>query len=183
MILLGNAGVGKTSLAYRWTQGRFSPNIIPTVGVSSMFNEVTVGTRAVRITLWDTAGQEQFRVMMPLYIRDAKAAIVVAAADNADSFHAIPTWLDLISGTQEEPIPSILAVNKSDVLDPLTADEPAKLIDLYRSHFEGFFCVSALSGAQVDDLFKEAARVAGTIPDIMTHQLTEPEGPARLKCC
>jgi GTPase SAR1 family protein len=121
--------------------------------------------------------------MMPLYIRDAKAAIIVVAANSPDSFHAIPTWLELISGTQEEPIPSILAVNKSDVLDPLTEGEPAKLTELYRSHFEGFFCVSALSGAQVDDLFKEAARVAGAIPDIMTHELTEPEGLEKAKCC
>jgi GTPase SAR1 family protein len=37
--------------------------------------------------------------MMPLYIRDAKAAIIIVAANSLDSFHAIPTWLELISGT------------------------------------------------------------------------------------
>jgi hypothetical protein len=54
------------------------------------------------------------------------------------------------------------------------------VIELYRSHFEDFFCVS---GAQFGDIFREAVRVAGTIPDIITHQLTESEAPAKAKCC
>jgi Ras-related protein Rab-22 len=160
IILLGNEGVGKTSLAARWLQGYYNPDIVPTVGASNSLQEIAIGNRIVRISLWDTAGQEKFRSITPLYIRGARVAIIVASANCLESFHAVVEWLDLLVSTQPRPIPAIFAVNKSDLVDPWADESCSALIELYRSSFVTVFAVSALSGDQVTELFTEAARIA-----------------------
>jgi small GTP-binding protein len=171
VILLGNASVGKTSLAARWIYGCFDEAVVPTIGASNSFKEVEIGQRLVRIALWDTAGQEKFRAITPLYIRGACVAIIVAAADSLESFHAIPNWLDLLANTQEDQIPALLAVNKSDLQDPWLHDAMAKLIELYRGSFVTVFCVSAMTGDQVSELFEEAARITEYKPGQGTRTL------------
>jgi small GTP-binding protein len=160
VILLGNAGVGKTSLATRWVHGSFDSRMSSTVGASSCYKEVLLGETTVNVTLWDTAGQEQFRSITPLYIRGSRVAIIVASTDSADTFHSIPSWLELLSQTEEDPIPALLAINKCDVKDPWTDDALCRAIELYRASFVTVFSVSALSGDQVSELFAEAARLA-----------------------
>jgi small GTP-binding protein len=183
VILLGNTGVGKTSLSHRLLFDTFDTLITPTIGAANGFREIQVGNKTVKITLWDTAGQDQFRAITPLYVRGAKVAIIVTAADAIDSFHAIPTWLELLGSTQEDLIPAILCVNKCDLKDPLTDDAMAKLIDLYNSQFLSVFYTSACTGEQVDELFAEAAKVSDTISaGVTTELLILAEKPERI-CC
>jgi small GTP-binding protein len=160
VILLGNTGVGKTSLASRWVYSDYDPDVAPTIGASNLFKEISLGDKLINVTLWDTAGQEQFRAITPLYVRGARAAIIVVATDAAESFDAIPTWLDLLAAAQEKPISALLAVNKSDLQDPWADETLSKAIELYRESFLTVFAVSAVSGDQVSELFCEAARIA-----------------------
>jgi small GTP-binding protein len=160
VILLGNTGVGKTSLAHRWIHRMFEPIATPTIGASNFFKEITLGARTIKVTLWDTAGQEQFRAIAPLYVRGSRAAIIVTAADIPDSFHAIPNWLELLGATQVESIPAVLAVNKTDILDPNADEELERLITMYHSHFAAVFYVSAATGERVDELFSAVAMIA-----------------------
>jgi small GTP-binding protein len=184
VILLGNAGVGKTSLAHRWIHHTFDPMSAPTVGASNFFKEITLETRTIKVTLWDTAGQEQFRAIAPLYVRGSRAAIVVTAADFPDSFHAIPNWLDLLGSTQVESIPAILAVNKIEILDPASDEELEKLIAMYGSHFVAVFYVSAATGERVDELFSEVGRIADSESvETSANALAQKEEPGASGCC
>ena len=64
-VLISLAGVGKTSLLHRYTQGKFDPkNTTSTTGAFFVTKKVTVGGTKVRLQLWDTAGQERFRSMV-----------------------------------------------------------------------------------------------------------------------
>jgi small GTP-binding protein len=160
VILLGNAGVGKTSLANRWIHGEFDSDVASTVGASNGFKEVFIGQTAVRITLWDTAGQEQYRSITPLYVRGASVGIIVAAADDSDSVESVPTWVNLLNSAQESSIPALLAINKSDLRDPWADEAFSSAIERHRHRFVTTFVVSARNGEQVSELFEEAARLA-----------------------
>lgn len=159
VILLGNSGVGKTSLFNRWTNNTFDAGAHPTIGASNTFKAVDLDQRVVKITLWDTAGQEQFRAITPLYIRGAKCAVLVTEP-TVESFESLHGWMSMLRETISEQIGVLLAVNKSDLKDPWDDEELTALIETHKQSFGGVFAVSAKNGTNVDLLFQEAARVA-----------------------
>lgn len=184
IVLLGNSGVGKTSISTRWLSNAFDPHVRQTVGASNAYREVTVDDHIVRVTLWDTAGQEQYRSITPLYMRGARCGIIVASCDLQDSMDAIPSWLELLGSVQAEPIPAVLAINKSDLMSEEQEEETAKAIDLYRPYFQGIYLVSALSGDNVPELFKAAAKAAEETP--AAQEVVFPtmiEGKSEPSCC
>jgi small GTP-binding protein len=165
VILLGNSGVGKTSLYNRWINNVFDPAPPPTIGASNFSKSVDLDTKTIRISLWDTAGQDQFRSITPLYIRGAKCAVIVAEP-NVESFASLEEWLRMVRDTLTEPIGIVLAVNKSEIREPWGDQELAPLMEKQRDVFVGVFAVSAKMGTNVDLLFQEAARVADREEDI-----------------
>ncbi|KAF9535007.1 P-loop containing nucleoside triphosphate hydrolase protein [Crepidotus variabilis] len=95
IVIMGNSGVGKTSLLYRYTQNRFEPkNNTATSGAFFVTKKVHVNGVKVRLQLWDTAGQERFRSMAPMYYRGANAALLLYDITNASTFDDIRGWLE-----------------------------------------------------------------------------------------
>jgi small GTP-binding protein len=183
VVLLGNSGVGKTSLAHRWVHDAFDPAILPTIGPTNTTRTVDLGDRQVAVALWDTAGQEQFRSIVPLYMRGARGAVVVAAVDSPDSFDSIPEWLELLSSSQEKAVQAVLAVNKTDVKDPLDP-QISSAVETHRAKFAACFFVSALTGDGVKQLFREVARVADVDENVSDDPAKQQELPvARAQNC
>ena len=156
IVLLGNSGVGKTSIVTRWTSGQWQSSIKPTVGANHQRKKVEIDDQEVDLFLWDTAGQEQFQALTPLYARSAAAAIIVTAINDISSFDSIDTWIDLVNNSCDSLPPIILAINKIDITENivLTHDE---IEDKYHSRFDGIFYVSAITGEELDNLFMQAA--------------------------
>jgi small GTP-binding protein len=145
---------------------------------------VEVGPRIAKISLWDTAGQEKFRAIAPLYTHDARAAIIVASTDLLDSFHSIPSWLELLDGAHQDSVPAIMAINKCDLKDPWTDDAIAGLVERHRARFVTVFAASAVTGDQVAELFQEAARIAEFPPAARTEPTSAVEEKLEeRKCC
>ncbi|KAF8803756.1 ras-domain-containing protein [Phlegmacium glaucopus] len=95
IVIMGNSGVGKTSLLYRYTQNKFDPkNTTSTSGAFFVTKKVHVNGLKVRLQLWDTAGQERFRSMAPMYYRGANAALLLYDITNASTFEDIRGWLE-----------------------------------------------------------------------------------------
>ncbi|KAK1226046.1 hypothetical protein PQX77_011005 [Marasmius sp. AFHP31] len=94
IVIMGNSGVGKTSLLQRYTQNKFDPkNTTSTSGAFFVTKKVFVNGVKVRLQLWDTAGQERFRSMAPMYYRGANAALVLYDITQASTFEDIRGWL------------------------------------------------------------------------------------------
>jgi small GTP-binding protein len=182
IILLGDTGVGKTSLANSWLFDHFDSSFRPTVGASNAFKDIEINRRKETLSVWDTAGQEKFRSITPLYVRGARCAIVVVAANSTESFGSIPEWLNMLSSSQQEPISAILAVNKVDLVDD-SDENVSTLIELYRKRFAAVFSVSALNGLNVDSLFREAGSVAVASRSVTTtmERIVTQDEPAG--CC
>jgi len=94
VVIMGSAGVGKTSLVTRYVEERFAPQTTTTTGAFFHSKKVTVDGTKVRLQIWDTAGQERFRSMAPMYYRGASAAILVYDITSASSFDDVKVWID-----------------------------------------------------------------------------------------
>lgn len=78
VLLIGDASVGKTALARRYTRGRFDEETEPSIGVDFESRIQVVGDDPgvkVKLMLWDTAGQERFRSISSSYLRGAHGVV------------------------------------------------------------------------------------------------------------
>lgn len=158
VVLLGNTGVGKTSIVHRWTTGCWDPLIKPTIGANHQRKTVQLDKQDVEIYLWDTAGQERFHALTPLYARSSYCAIIMTSINDRGSFESINTWKELLQTSCERYPPCILSVNKIDLEDSIGADRN-KIDQEYSDQFDCVMYVSALSGEGIDNLFIYAAQI------------------------
>lgn len=156
VVMLGDSGVGKTSLVSMWSTHHFNDGQTPTVCAMSSVYGVNIDGRAADVFLWDTAGQEQFSPLTPLYLRQTSVAILTAAIDNAETFESIDKWLQLVHETCDGGPPVILAINKMDLKgdDCIVPDLREDADEV----FAGVFYVSAKTGENVQELFEFACR-------------------------
>ena len=94
VVVIGAADVGKTCLAMRFTERKFLTFTQNTIGASFLSREITVNDHVLRIQLWDTAGHERFRSMLPLYYRGAHAAVLVFDVTLPETFKQMQHWID-----------------------------------------------------------------------------------------
>ncbi|XP_050465931.1 ras-related protein Rab-37 isoform X1 [Cataglyphis hispanica] len=114
-ILLGDSGVGKTSLLVQFDTGRFQPgNFAATVGIGFTNKVVTVDDTPIKLQIWDTAGQERFRSVTHAYYRDAHALLLLYDVTNKTSYDNIRAWLSEIREHANEDVVIMLLGNKSD---------------------------------------------------------------------
>ncbi|KAF5895146.1 ras-related protein Rab-37-like [Clarias magur] len=112
-ILVGDSGVGKTSLLVQFDQGKFIPgSFSATVGIGFTNKVVTVGDVKVKLQIWDTAGQERFRSVTHAYYRDAHALLLLYDITNKSSFDNIRAWLTEIHEYAQSDAVIMLLGNK-----------------------------------------------------------------------
>ena len=116
-ILLGNSNTGKTSLINRFVSDSFSNSTIPTIGSTCNSRSMIIKGKKVRLDLWDTAGQEQYRSLGKLYVKNSKIVILVYDITSEKSFEGIKFWYDFIKNELGEEITLGLAGNKIDLFE------------------------------------------------------------------
>jgi Ras-related protein Rab-7A len=118
IIILGDSGVGKTSLMNQYVTRRFSKQYKATIGADFLTKEVMIDDKLVTMQIWDTAGQERFQSLGVAFYRGADACILVYDITDAKSFEQLQSWRDefLIqaSPTDSENFPFIVLGNKLD---------------------------------------------------------------------
>ncbi|KAI8975004.1 ras-like GTP-binding protein RYL2 [Pilobolus umbonatus] len=115
VVILGSTGVGKTSVAVRYVQNTFTPNGSSTIGASFMTKKLSVDNCNVRLQLWDTAGQEKFRAMAPMYYRGASAGILVYDITSENSYLEMISWMDELKKNMSDELVLYVVGNKVDL--------------------------------------------------------------------
>lgn len=115
IVMLGTSGVGKTALVTRWVESTFEPYSEPTIGASYVQTSLEVYGKNLKVQLWDTAGQEKYRSIAPVYARGSFGAVIVFDLTSEQSFNEIPEWIKCAD--TGEKIPMILVGNKADLAD------------------------------------------------------------------
>ncbi|CAH1155985.1 unnamed protein product [Phaedon cochleariae] len=157
-ILLGDSGVGKTSLLVKFDTGKFqSGNFSATVGIGFSTKVVSVDQTKVKLQIWDTAGQERFRSVTHAYYRDAHALLLLYDVTNKISFDNIRAWLGEIREYAQDDVVIMLLGNKADCgTDRAVRREEGER--LAREYNVAFMETSAKSGQNVDLAFVAVAR-------------------------
>ena len=127
LIIIGSVNVGKTSLLTRYATGSYQ-NIIKSTSNASFITKVkTVNNQKYEIKLWDTAGQEKYRSLTKIFIKDAKIALLVYAIDDLSSFIDLNMWLNIIKDINSDNIILGIAANKADLYkNSKVSDEQGK---------------------------------------------------------
>jgi small GTP-binding protein len=186
IVLLGNSGVGKTSIVHRWVATDISMPPESTIGVNHRCKAARVGDRDVDVYLWDTAGQEQYQALTPLYAHSASCALMVAAINDSRSFEAIPKWIDVLQQSCDETPPLILIVNKMDLAnEAVMTTTDVELV--YKKSFHSIFFVSAANDKGIDAAYNEAILVAVRFQTSTQHSsprvLADVEAKDASECC
>jgi small GTP-binding protein len=152
LVLLGNSGVGKSSIVSRYIRKKFSDSVEATVGVGYYHHKVRLSDGSLLdLDIWDTGGQERYRALIPLYYREAVAAIICYDVSNYTTFEECEYWYRELK--QTEPYCLLYLVgNKSDIpakrVDGRFAEDYAKARNMQWTE------TSAKSGSGVQELFQ-----------------------------
>lgn len=141
----------------RWVTGLWNPGVTQTVSVWHQKKTVDLDGEKVDLYLWDTAGQEKFQALVPLYARSASVAILVASADEPSSFASLKNSIEVLDNSCEVKPPCILAINKVDLLEDnnrLCLDD---IEQTYGIKFVKLYYCSAMTGEGIEEVFLEAA--------------------------
>jgi len=151
LVLLGETGVGKTSLVLRYVEQRFNPSSLPTIGASFLTKTIWINENRVKLQLWDTAGQERFRSLAPMYYRGAAAALLVYDVCSQDSYDKVKDWVkELKTNVYEELILAIVGnqIDKSfRTVEATVASEYAQSIGAH------YYETSAKKNLGIEEMF------------------------------
>ena len=112
--LLGDAGVGKTSILSRFCDNTFKENYNNTIGVDFRLITLKQDNIISKLHIWDTAGQERFRSLASNYINNAHGFIFIYDITDLDSFNHVINWVDMALGKNPKTVVNFLVGNKSD---------------------------------------------------------------------
>ena len=152
--LIGDSGVGKTCIIFRFISNEFSANTLTTDGVSYSKKEITYNDKKIQLDIWDTAGQEQYRSLGKHFYKDSFIVILVYNITIKESFDNLKNiWLEDVVNYGEEY--KVLAVvgNKCDLYEQeaVSEQEARKFAEENNALF---FIVSAKDGTNIDLLFE-----------------------------
>ena len=123
MILLGDSGVGKTSIIGRYVDNSFSNDELSSSSMTYVQKKVKIDNQEIDLSIWDTVGQEKYRSLTKLFFKDTKIVILVYAINKADSFDGLEYWLNLYKESiGDEAILGVVG-NKSDLFLEQEVDE------------------------------------------------------------
>ena len=117
LIFLGDPHVGKSCILYRFMDDTFKEEYQATIGLDFQSKNVQIDNQDIHLLLYDTAGQEKFRSLIPMYTRDANIIIVVYDIACRESFEHIPDWLKDLTNVKLEDVIFALVGNKNDLED------------------------------------------------------------------
>uniref|UniRef100_A0A8C1W9U6 small monomeric GTPase n=2 Tax=Cyprinus carpio TaxID=7962 RepID=A0A8C1W9U6_CYPCA len=115
ILIIGESGVGKSSLLLRFTDDTFNPELAATIGVDFKVKTIAIDGNRAKLAIWDTAGQERFRTLTPSYYRGAQGVILVYDVSKWDTFTRLENWLnELETYCTRNDLVKMLVGNKID---------------------------------------------------------------------
>lgn len=122
LLLIGDSGVGKSSLLLRFSDDTYETNFNSTIGVDFKIKTVDLDDKVVKLQIWDTAGQERFRTLTSSYYRGAHGVIIVYDVTDTESFDNVKKWLQDIDKNASEGVQKLLVGNKCDLASKKAVD-------------------------------------------------------------
>lgn len=182
VVLLGDSKVGKTSILCQQLNGYHMANQNPTIGCHCNDLTIFVEDKPVTMQLWDTAGQEMYRALVPVYVRGASAAIIVYDVTERNSFTGLKTWVDLIHDKVPGSVPIYIVGNKTDLTNAtVVSDQEARAFA--ESIEASLYKTSALMGLGISELFHDIALALSKSKTVDALAIDPESNESRKGCC
>ncbi|XP_036842549.1 ras-related protein Rab-31-like isoform X2 [Oncorhynchus mykiss] len=179
--LLGDTGVGKSSIVCRFVQDHFDHNVSPTIGASFLTKTVPCGHELHKFLIWDTAGQERFHSLAPMYYRGSAAAVIVYDITKL----TLKKWVKELKEHGPEDIIVALAGNKKDLGD--IREVPMKEAKDFAESIAAIFMeTSARNAVNVEELFQKISKQIPPLenPDVDSNESFKiTRRPSNKLCC
>jgi len=163
VIILGDSGVGKTSLMNQYVNKKFSNAYKATIGADFLTREVIVDDKLITLQIWDTAGQERFQSLGVAFYRGADCCVLVYDVTSPNSFKSLDGWIDefIIQSSPRDPgnFPFVVIGNKIDLENRAVTTKRAQGWCQSR-HNLPYFETSAKEAINVEQAFLSVAKSA-----------------------
>jgi len=117
LLLIGDSGVGKTCVLFRFSEDAFNSTFISTIGIDFKIRTIDLDGKKIKLQIWDTAGQERFRTITTAYYRGAMGIMLVYDITNEKSFDNIRNWIRNIEEHAATDVEKMILGNKCDMND------------------------------------------------------------------
>jgi Ras-related protein Rab-10 len=152
LLLIGDSGVGKTCLLFRFSDDAFNTTFISTIGIDFKIKTVEVDGKKIKLQIWDTAGQERFHTITTSYYRGAMGIMLVYDITQEKTFDNIAKWLRNIDEHASEGVERMILANKCDMNDKRMVSKE-KGDGIAREHNIKFYETSAKENINVEAAF------------------------------
>lgn len=176
LVLLGDQGVGKSSIALRYVRGEFTENSEATIGAAFLTQTTSVSNQTIKFDIWDTAGQERYHSLAPMYYRGAQAAVIVYDITSKRSFNKAVEWVKELKQQANAQIVMVLAGNKADMASEKRAVSREDASAFAEEQNLVFTESSAKTGMCVGDIFMAIAQTM-----VRQNGTQSPENPKGMK--
>lgn len=159
LLIIGNAGVGKSCLTLRATKNIFEENCLSTIGFEFFSLNIKIDQKLIKLQIWDTCGQEQYRSLISSFYKNSSLAILVYSITDRKSFEELSYWVKELKLHSSPNIKLVLIGNKSDLANEreVTKEEAEEFSFSISSDI--FLETSAKTGDKVNELFIESAKI------------------------
>ena len=153
VVLVGESGVGKTSIVSRFTKDTFNEDEISSSSAQFISKTIKINEQSIKFDIWDTAGQEKFRALAKIFYKDAKVIILVYDIVNKESFESLKKYWYKESSENSTADIFFVVGNKSDLYEneQVSDKEGKKFAKEINAIFK---LTSALSNNGIDRLFE-----------------------------
>ncbi|MHA1271029.1 MAG: Rab family GTPase [Candidatus Helarchaeota archaeon] len=152
VVLLGESGVGKTSIIDRYVNNRFKEKYQPTLGVDFLIKDIEINDNKVKLIIWDIGGELQWKNKLNLYLNGADGAIIVFDLTRLDTFKSLKFWHEKVT-TISGRNPYIFVGNKLDLEKNRKVTLSQVTTFIKRKSYPLYLETSAKSGEKVEKLF------------------------------
>ena len=149
IIFIGDANVGKTTIISRIMDNPFNEVYEPSIGVDFMSKNIKFRGQNIKLQMWDTAGQEKYKGLIPSYVRNSSIVFLVYDVSTKTSFDNIPSWINFIRTIENTTL--VLCGNKIDLENREVKKEEGEA--LAQKEGLAFFEVSAKTGDGIKNMF------------------------------
>eukprot|EP00826_Nyctotherus_ovalis_P026887 TRINITY_DN2096_c0_g1_i2.p1 TRINITY_DN2096_c0_g1~~TRINITY_DN2096_c0_g1_i2.p1 ORF type:complete len:205 (+),score=67.32 TRINITY_DN2096_c0_g1_i2:200-814(+) len=163
IMILGNAGVGKTAILERYVNEAFTGNYKVTIGADFLTKDIELDNNKVKLQIWDTAGQEKYRSLGVAYYRGADACVFVFDVCDKTTFKDLDKWLEVfqsqLADDKAKGFPMMVFGNKTDKPDRIVTAEAVRKWCADHETIP-FYETSAKTGQGLDKAFENIAKAA-----------------------
>ncbi|CAH1111270.1 unnamed protein product [Psylliodes chrysocephalus] len=181
LLLIGDSGVGKTCILFRFSEDAFNTTFISTIGIDFKIRTIDLDGKKIKLQIWDTAGQERFRTITTAYYRGAMGIMLVYDITNEKSFENIKNWIRNIEENASADVEKMLLGNKCELEEKrqVSKERGEQLAIEYGIKF---IETSAKASIRVEEAFYTLARdIKAKMEKKLVSKLYTPRGGHQLK--